>query len=107
MDARPSTSKAGTSPQNEFIDAINFSEKSQIQDDLADNDTTTSKFKSMVQNVMKNVNDSKFIYPFSAILVASILVIILLFQKATMFSKVIAVLLLIIFTIFTVYQAKA
>lgn len=90
--------------QNEYIDAINFTEDSPL--DSVDNEPSPSKLKTMMKDMMKNVNNSKYLYPAIAIAVMVVFVIMIAFQKTTTFTKIMAALVLVIFVVFTIYYAK-
>nr|UBR58241.1 gp51-like protein [Oryctes rhinoceros nudivirus]WIF19379.1 gp51-like protein [Oryctes rhinoceros nudivirus] len=114
MDPQPSTSTAlpttttttttasAKNAQAEYTEALNFKE----DEPLDVSNPNTSKLKSMMNNVMKGINNSKYIYPTISIAVLVILVIILLFQASTPLCKIIAVLLLVFFVIFTIYYTR-
>ncbi|AYP97978.1 GrBNV gp51-like protein-like protein [Mauternbach virus] len=97
------------SPQIEYTSAINF-------DDTSDHQTspyhpnnqqrTQSKMKQMMANVLKIKNESKYVYPSIAIIVTSIFVILLLFQKVCIGVKIFAVIILLLFIAFTIYEFK-
>lgn len=89
------------SPQEAFNDAINYTESD--NDNMGTNDR---KMERMMSNMLQSVNDSKYIYPTIAIIVISILVILVLFQKISAGIKLLAIVLLILFIAFTVFLNK-
>lgn len=93
------------SPQDALNDALNYSE-----DDSDDNEQSMQdkhgKMEKLMTNMLKGVNDSKYIYPAIAIIIIAILVVLILFQKVAVSTKIIASLLLIIFIAFTVFLNK-
>lgn len=112
-----STNKIIDTPQNEYSTAINFSEQPYTDGNFDPNVRVTtdqpytetqhqSKIKQMMANVLKSTNESKYVYPSVAIVVASLFVILLLFQKISTGIKIIAVVILLLFIAFTVYQFK-
>lgn len=116
INPQPSTSGSGSTwaqqidfpkqtAQSEFTNAINFTEETPLNS-LANGEQTPSKLKTMMANVMKNINDSKYIYPGISITVMLILVVILIFQTVSVFSKVLALIIFVLFLIFTAYYAK-
>lgn len=93
-------------PQGELSNALNFSSGGNNAT-LGDNiDEKSQKFKAMLSNFIKTSNDSKLIYPGVAIIVASLLVILILFQKISAGIKVLAIIILLLFLAITVYQFK-
>lgn len=98
------------SPQQAYNDALNYSED-ELDSSGNTTNTTDSKDKSrkvekLMTNMLKSVNDSKYIYPTIAIIVLSILVVIVLFQKISLGIKILSVLLLLLFIAFTVFINK-
>lgn len=57
-------------------------------------------------NIFQQANNSKYIYPGIAIIVASILVIVVLFQRVTLNIKIFIVVLLLIFVVFTIHMFR-
>jgi len=90
-----------SSPQNEYGHAINFHE-----DKTNKSQDETSKIKRMMANVLRVANESKYIYPSVALVVTSILVIFMLFQHISIGIKIFAVLILLLFIAYTVYEFK-
>lgn len=103
-------------PQYEYLNALNFNENNNVTanpllSNAAVNNNATqlqqqSKLKTMMANFIKTTNDSRYVYPSIAIIVASLFVVILLFQKISTAVKIIAVILLLLFIAFTIYQFK-
>ncbi|ATY70261.1 GrBNV gp51-like protein [Tomelloso virus] len=96
----------GRTPQEEYLNAINFAEDTTPLQ-TSESEASPSKIKSMLSNIMQNVNDSKYLYPTIALAAMVIIVIIVLFQKTSVFVKFIVVAIFIIFAIFTVYKARS
>ena len=92
------------SPQDAFNDAINYSEDDDDYEQTMQE--KHGKMERLMTNMLKGVNDSKYIYPAIAIIVITILVVLILFQKVAVSIKVIASLLLIVFIAFTVFLNK-
>lgn len=107
--SQPTPSTSARTPQEEFTDAINFREESPLNSDLNDgSNQNVSKMKSMMSNIMKNFNNSKYVYPCFAIVLISILVIIIVFQsRVSTFTKIVSILILLISVIFTIYYTKS
>lgn len=103
MNAGPSTSAEHTA-QSEYAKAINFSEHTPLNENSPD--PTMSKMKTMIDNIMKNFNDSKYLYPAITLVAMVTLVIIVLFQKSSTFIKIIAIAIFLIFTAFTIFKAR-
>lgn len=93
------------SPQEAYNDALNYSEDD--ADDYAQSmQDKHGKMEKLMSNMLKGVNDSKYLYPAIAIIIITILVVLILFQKIAVSTKVIASLLLIVFIAFTVFLNK-
>lgn len=93
------------SPQDAFNDALNYSEDE--TDDYAQSmQEKHGKMEKLMSNMLKGVNDSKYLYPAIAIIIITILVILILFQKIAVSTKIIASLILLVFIAFTVFLNK-
>lgn len=100
----PSTT--ATNPQNEYMRALNFeSEQPKMYvDGRPTNDANADKMKNMMSSFMVKINNSNYVYPGIALIVATLLLIIIIFQCTTFISKVLAVMIYILFVCITVYQ---
>ncbi|ATZ81515.1 GrBNV_gp51-like protein [Drosophila innubila nudivirus] len=97
------------SPQSEFTSAITFQDvPDQMTSPYYPNNQhqDQSKIKQMMANVLKMKNESKYVYPSIAIIVTSIFVILLLFQKICIGVKIFAIIILLLFIAFTIYEFK-
>lgn len=101
------------SPQQALSDALNFTNAFDTDPMLATAATTaaiaggSNKLNNTMRNMLKKFNDSKYIYPGVALLTIVILVILLVFQSTvSMMVKFIAILILILFAFYSVYQCK-
>lgn len=105
-DNTGSSSAREDSPQNEYIRAINFqSEQPKIYvDGQPANDVDGDKVKNMMSNLMRKVNNSNYLYPGIALMIATLLLIIIIFQATTFISKVLATMIYALFVCVTVYQ---
>lgn len=93
------------SPQEAFTEALNF--KEDHTDGQNNNDAVDSNnMRTMMKNILKSMNDSKFIYPGIAIVVMSLLVVVILMQRISAGVKFLAVLILLVFITFTVFLCK-
>lgn len=93
------------SPQEAFNDALNFSED-ENNNPMDDDSMKNCKMEKMMTTMLKNINDSKYIYPTISIVVLTILVIIILFQKISVGIKILSSVILLIFVAFSVFINK-
>lgn len=95
-----------SSPQAEYVRALNFeSEQPKIYvNGRPANDADGDKVKNMMSGFMQKINNSNYLYPGIALMIATLLLIIIIFQTTTFISKVLATVIYALFVCVTVYQ---
>ena len=92
-------------PQTTFTEAINFdsaagTNKGQVGKSI-------SSLHAKFNNVMSRLNNSEFIYPTASVLAMTVMTIMFVFgHGGSIIMKCCAVLLLLLFVIYTVYQYR-
>lgn len=93
-------------PQETFTNAINFDAKVDEESGKTMSGTTRT-LQSKFNNLLRRINDSEYIYPTISVLMVTIMVIIVVFnQKINILIKCLAVVLLLLFIIYTIYQYR-
>lgn len=93
-------------PQETFTNAINFDTKVDEESGKTMSGTTRT-LQSKFNNLLRRINDSEYIYPTISVLMVTIMVIIVVFnQKINILIKCLAVVLLLLFIIYTIYQYR-
>lgn len=69
-------------------------------------DADKSKIKDIMSQMVRNMNDSAYIYPGIALVVASILLIVVLFQSCSTGMKVFSALIYLVFLAFTIFTHR-
>lgn len=100
------TTIATSTPQEEYARALNFeSDQPKIYvNGVPTSDANTEKVKNMMSKFMQKMNTSSYLYPGIALIVATLLLIIIIFQCTTYMSKILATIIYVIFVFITVYQ---
>jgi len=94
-------------PQESYAKALNFEEEVENQNLPNDQQAMNEgKIRMLLSNVTKKMNDSQTLYPMIAIFATTILAIIILVQRISIGFKVVAILILLAFIIFTVLKFK-
>lgn len=94
-------------PQESYAKALNFEEEIENQNLPNDQQAMNEgKIRMLLSNVTKKMNDSQTLYPMIAIFATTILAIIILVQRISIGLKVVAILILLAFIIFTVLKFK-
>lgn len=91
-------------PQQAYMDALDFA-TARISKSTDTVNSTNPGIK--INNMLRTLNDSKFVYPGVAIVMMSIIAIIMIFQKNMSLSlKIVIILLLLAFIVYTVLQFR-
>lgn len=90
-----------TTPQQMYENALNFDNTVEPQ-----TKTSTNKLKETLKNFLSNHNNSSKLYPAVALIVYTLSLVLIIFQKISGFIKLLLIILYIGFVIFTVMTFK-
>lgn len=101
------------SPQQAFTSAVVFTPAeattqngTTVGGDPVVTEADKTRMRDMAAQILKNINDSSFVYPGVAMIVASMLLIFVLFGACTKMTKVFAVIVYLMFLAFTVFMHR-
>lgn len=104
-------------PQTTFTDAINFDAKVAMSGGGDGNGggvgssggskaSITTTLHSKLNSLLQRLNDSEYVYPTISVLVATILVVICIFQPINIFIKCLMIVILLMLVLYTIYQYR-